>query len=173
MFFYKQRENSQKMHVFVQRPQKISKKAGSPIRTYPSWSNRLRTGADQTALRAQEPAGSLRQKNKKTQSIENRYPVLVRVTRFEPVACRLRSASRRRIERRFAPKSPLVLCGKRTKKTQSIENRYSALCFHYTIDEHITASDFCNLLFRLVFVRNLTGRFNQICHNLIELRSIF
>ena len=129
MFFYKQRENSQKMHVFVQRPQKISKKAGSPIRTYPSWSNRLRTGADQTALRAQEPAGSLRQKNKKTQSIENRYPVLVRVTRFEPVACRLRSASRRRIERRFAPKSPLVLCGKRTKKTQSIENRYSALSF--------------------------------------------
>ena len=127
MFFYKQRENSQKMHVFVQRPQKISKKAGSPIRTYPSWSNRLRTGADQTALRAQEPAGYLRQKNKKTQSIENRYPVLVRVTRFEPVACRLRSASRRRIERRFAPKSPLVLCGKRTKKTQSIENRYSAL----------------------------------------------
>ena len=135
MFFYKQRENSQKMHVFVQRPQKISKKAGSPIRTYPSWSNRLRTGADQTALRAQEPAGSLRQKNKKTQSIENRYPVLVRVTRFEPVACRLRSASRRRIERRFAPKSPLVLCGKRTKKTQSIENRYSALCDRYTIDE--------------------------------------
>ena len=49
----------------------------------------------------------------------------------------------------------------------------SELCFHYTIDEHITASDFCNLLFRLVFVRNLTGRFNQICHNLIELRSIF
>ena len=95
MFFYKQRENSQKMHVFVQRPQKISKKAGSPIRTYPSWSNRLRTGADQTALRAQEPAGSLRQKNEK--NTEYRKPIL-------------------------------------------------CMCFHYTIDEHITASDFCNLL---------------------------
>ena len=43
------------------------------------------------------------------------------------VAGRMVRTGRQRIERRFAPKSPLVLCGKRTKKTQSIENRYSAL----------------------------------------------
>ena len=49
----------------------------------------------------------------------------------------------------------------------------SDVCFHYTIDEHITAFDFCNLLFRFVFVRNLTGRFNQIAHDLIELRGAF
>ena len=46
------------------------------------------------------------------------------------------------------------------------------LCFHYTIDEHITEADFRNLFFRLVFTRNLIGRFNQICHDLIELRGI-
>ena len=45
------------------------------------------------------------------------------------------------------------------------------MCFHYTIDEHITAFDFCNLLFRFVFVRNLASRFNQIAHDLIELRG--
>ena len=44
---------------------------------------------------------------------------------------------------------------------------------HYTIDEHITVADFCNLFFRLVFTRNLVGRFNQICHDLIELRDVF
>ena len=47
------------------------------------------------------------------------------------------------------------------------------MCFHYTIDEHITAFDFCNLLFRFVFVRNLASRFNQIAHDLIELRGAF
>ena len=47
------------------------------------------------------------------------------------------------------------------------------LCFHYTIDEHVTAADFCNLLFRFVFVRNLASRFNQIAHDLIELRGAF
>ena len=47
------------------------------------------------------------------------------------------------------------------------------LCFHYTIDEHITVADFCNLFFRLVFTRNLIGRFNQIRHNLVELRGVF
>ena len=46
------------------------------------------------------------------------------------------------------------------------------LCFHYTIDEHITAFDFCNLLFRFVFVRNLASRFNQLAHDLIELRGV-
>ena len=38
---------------------------------------------------------------------------------------------------------------------------------------HVTAADFCNLFFRLVFTRNLIGRFNQICHDLIELRGVF
>lgn len=47
------------------------------------------------------------------------------------------------------------------------------LCFRYTIDEHVTAADFCNLFFQLVFTRNLIGRFNQICHDLIELRGVF
>ena len=47
------------------------------------------------------------------------------------------------------------------------------VCFRYTIDEHVTAADFCNLFFRLVFTRNLIGRFNQICHDLIELRGVF
>ena len=47
------------------------------------------------------------------------------------------------------------------------------MCFRYTIDEHVTAADFCNLFFRLVFTRNLIGRFNQICHDLIELRDVF
>ena len=47
------------------------------------------------------------------------------------------------------------------------------LCDRYTIDEHITVADFCNLFFRLVFTRNLIGRFNQIRHNLIELRGVF
>lgn len=65
MFFYKQRENSQKMHVFVQRPQKKAKKREVP-------SELTRPGA----------------------------------TGFEPA----------QIKRRFVPKSPLVLCGKRTKK---------------------------------------------------------
>ena len=49
----------------------------------------------------------------------------------------------------------------------------SELCDRYTIDEHITVADFCNLFFRLVFTRNLIGRFNQICHDLIELRGVF
>ena len=47
------------------------------------------------------------------------------------------------------------------------------LCDRYTIDEHITVADFCSLFFRLVFTRNLIGRFNQIRHNLIELRGVF
>ena len=47
------------------------------------------------------------------------------------------------------------------------------MCVHYTIDEHITVADFCNLFFRLVFTRNLVGRFNQVCHDLIELRDVF
>ena len=34
------------------------------------------------------------------------------------------------------------------------------LCDRYTIDEHITVADFCNLFFRLVFTRDLIGRFN-------------
>ena len=49
----------------------------------------------------------------------------------------------------------------------------SELCFRYTIDEHITVADFRNLFFRLVFIRNLVGRFNQTCHDLIELRGVF
>ena len=51
-------------------------------------------------------------------------------------------------------------------------NRF-LMCFHYTIDEHVVASDFCKLFFRLVFTRNLIGRFNQTCHDLIELRGVF
>ena len=47
------------------------------------------------------------------------------------------------------------------------------LCFHYTIDEHITEANFRNLFFRLVFIRNLTGCFDQVCHDLIELRGVF
>ena len=49
----------------------------------------------------------------------------------------------------------------------------SDVCDRYTIDEHITVADFCNLFFRLVFTCNLIGRFNQICHDLIELRGVF
>ena len=117
MFFYKQRENSQKMHVFVQRPQKISKKSGK----VPSELTRPgATGFEPAQIKRRfapkSPLVLCGKRTKKTQNIENRYSALVRVTRFEPVACRLRPASRRRIERRFAPKSPLVLCGKRTKK---------------------------------------------------------
>ena len=37
---------------------------------------------------------------------------------------------------------------------------------------NITEADFCNLFFRLVFTRNLTGHFNQIRHDLIELRGV-
>ena len=58
-------------------------------------------------------------------------------------------------------------------KKETIRKDGFFLCFHYTIDEHITAFDFCNLLFRFVFVRNLASRFNQIAHDLIELRSAF
>ena len=47
------------------------------------------------------------------------------------------------------------------------------MCDRYTIDEHITVADFCNLFFRLVFTHNLVGRFNQVCHDLIELRGVF
>ena len=47
------------------------------------------------------------------------------------------------------------------------------MSFRYTIDERVAAADFCNLFFRLVFTRNLIGRFNQIRHNLIELRGVF
>ena len=50
---------------------------------------------------------------------------------------------------------------------------FKGMCDRYTIDEHITVADFCNLFFRLVFTRNLIGRFNQICHDLIELRGVF
>ena len=59
------------------------------------------------------------------------------------------------------------------KKAGNVLTNITCLCFHYTIDEHITAFDFCNLLFRFVFVRNLASRFNQIAHDLIELRSAF
>ena len=60
-----------------------------------------------------------------------------------------------------------------TKKKRHASACLFFLCFHYTIDEHITVADFCNLFFRLVFTRNLIGRFNQIRHNLIELRGVF
>ena len=63
--------------------------------------------------------------------------------------------------------------GIRMAKKETIRKDGFFLCFHYTIDEHITAFDFCNLLFRFVFVRNLASRFNQIAHDLIELRSAF
>ena len=59
------------------------------------------------------------------------------------------------------------------KKNSSNSEESEELCFRYTIDEHVTAADFCNLFFRLVFTRNLIGRFNQICHDLIELRGVF
>ena len=59
---------------------------------------------------------------------------------------------------------------KKSSRTCAVRDE---LCFHYTIDEHITVADFCNLFFRLVFTRNLIGRFNQICHDLIELRGVF
>lgn len=58
-------------------------------------------------------------------------------------------------------------------KKETIRKDGFFLCVHYTIDEHITAFDFCNLLFRFVFVRNLASRFNQIAHDLIELRGAF
>ena len=66
-------------------------------------------------------------------------------------------------------------------KTKKDECSYSfsnairtlVMCDRYTIDEHITVADFCNLFFRLVFTCNLIGRFNQICHDLIELRGVF
>ena len=57
-------------------------------------------------------------------------------------------------------------------KKETIRKDGFFLCFHYTIDEHVTAADFCNLFFRLVFTHNLVGRFNQIRHNLIELHGI-
>lgn len=59
---------------------------------------------------------------------------------------------------------------KKSSRTCAVRDE---LCFHYTIDEHITAFDFCNLLFRFVFVRNLASRFNQIAHDLIELHGAF
>ena len=59
---------------------------------------------------------------------------------------------------------------KKSSRTCAVRDE---LCFHYTIDEHVVASDFCNLFFRLVFTRNLIGRFNQTCHDLIELRGVF
>ena len=59
---------------------------------------------------------------------------------------------------------------KKSSRTCAVRDE---LCFRYTIDEHITVADFCNLFFRLVFTRNLIGRFNQICHDLIELRGVF
>ena len=65
-----------------------------------------------------------------------------------------------------------------SKKSKTMYNSsytrfLSNLCDRYTIDEHITVADFCNLFFRLVFTRNLVGRFNQVCHDLIELRGVF
>ena len=62
------------------------------------------------------------------------------------------------------------MCG--AQKSQTSDDVWDFNVF-YTIDEHITAFDFCNLLFRFVFVRNLASRFNQIAHDLIELRSAF
>ena len=59
---------------------------------------------------------------------------------------------------------------KKSSRTCAVRDE---LCFHYTIDEHITVADFRNLFFRLVFIRNLVGRFNQTCHDLIELRGVF
>ena len=49
----------------------------------------------------------------------------------------------------------------------------SDVCDRYTKDEYITVADFCNLFFRLVFTHNLVGHFNQVCHDLIELRDVF
>ena len=59
---------------------------------------------------------------------------------------------------------------KKSSRTCAVRDE---LCFRYTIDEHITVADFRNLFFRLVFIRNLVGRFNQTCHDLIELRGVF
>ena len=62
---------------------------------------------------------------------------------------------------------------KKSVKSAAFLRRLPILCDRYTIDEHITTFDFCNLLFRLIFVRNLTGRFDQIAHDLMELRGVF
>ena len=62
---------------------------------------------------------------------------------------------------------------KKSVKSAAFLRRLPILCFHYTIDEHVTAFTFRNLLFRFVFACNLTGRFNQACHDLIELRGVF
>ena len=58
-------------------------------------------------------------------------------------------------------------------KKETIRKDGFFLCFRYPIDEHITEADFRNLFFRLVFIRNLVGRFNQVCHDLIELCGVF
>ena len=47
------------------------------------------------------------------------------------------------------------------------------MCFRYTIDEHVTAVHFFILFFQLVVTHNLTGCFDQVCHDLIELRGVF
>ena len=62
---------------------------------------------------------------------------------------------------------------KRTGNRHIVSITGPVVCFRYTIDEHITVADFRNLFFRLVFIRNLVGRFNQTCHDLIELRGVF
>ena len=75
------------------------------------------------------------------------------------------------------PHDTLCTYGAKQLKLLGFSQRHlfwcSLMCFRYTIDEHVTAADFCNLFFRLVFTRNLIGRFNQICHDLIELRGVF
>ena len=75
----------------------------------------------------------------------------------------------------FPPAGDTVCNADRTppKKKDHLMGGLSFLYFHYTIDEHVTAADFCNLFFRLVFTHNLVGRFNQVCHDLIELRGVF
>ena len=47
------------------------------------------------------------------------------------------------------------------------------MCFRYTIDEHVTAVHFFILFLQLVVTHNLTGCFDQVCHDLIELRGVF
>ena len=73
----------------------------------------------------------------------------------------------------FTRKTPEYRLSGNKKALNSVSSGLKILCFHYTIDEHVVASDFCNLFFRLVFTRNLIGRFNQTCHDLIELRGVF
>ena len=101
------------------------------------------------------------------------YYFLYTLTSSRPLFCKMRPRHHNLLHLTAAPASHGLIPTYGARKIPDIGRRLGFLCFRYTIDEHITAFDFCNLLFRFVFVRNLASRFNQIAHDLIELRSAF